>query len=276
MGLGKMIYKEFKFPSNPRTSSFECDRSYVKHKYPEFSGNELEDFGPNAIIITGSGEFFGENAYSHWDSLLEEFNKGGVGRVYHPIFKTITRGLMVRLKSNIEPRPNYIDYTFEIIADSDPTKKKISNSDAVVEIMSKSNKSLSDIKVGDIVNFTGNRHYISSYAGASSSNCKPGMAKVTNINKSGAYPYHLVRVNGGGSTVYGWVGIDSIGGVVDVKKSSSNSIVHTVVSGEYLSGICAHYSKKYNVSIKWKDVAMHNKLKNPDTIYPGQKITIIW
>lgn len=57
---------------------------------------------------------------------------------------------------------------------------------------------------GDIVDFTGTKHYSSSNA-TSPSECKPGVAKVTSWAKNGKHKYHLVRVSGGGSTVYGWV-----------------------------------------------------------------------
>lgn len=61
-------------------------------------------------------------------------------------------------------------------------------------------------KVGDIVNFTGNRHYTSANA-SSGPSCKGGKAKITQIYQLGKskHPYHLVAVSGGGSTVYGWV-----------------------------------------------------------------------
>lgn len=61
-------------------------------------------------------------------------------------------------------------------------------------------------KVGNIVNFTGNRHYTSANA-TSGSSCKGGKAKITQIYKVGKsrHPYHLVAVTGGGSNVYGWV-----------------------------------------------------------------------
>lgn len=62
-------------------------------------------------------------------------------------------------------------------------------------------------KKGDIVNFTGNKHYASANA-ANGPSCKPGKAKITadpyQLGKS-KHPYHLVAVKGGGSTVYGWV-----------------------------------------------------------------------
>lgn len=60
--------------------------------------------------------------------------------------------------------------------------------------------------VGDIVNFSGSRHYASANA-AKGSACTGGRAKITQIYKPGKskHPYHLVRVSGSGSTVYGWV-----------------------------------------------------------------------
>lgn len=61
-------------------------------------------------------------------------------------------------------------------------------------------------KVGDIVNFTGNRHYTSANA-TSGPSCKAGKAKITQIYQVGKskHPYHLVAVTSGGSNVYGWV-----------------------------------------------------------------------
>ena len=61
-------------------------------------------------------------------------------------------------------------------------------------------------KVGDIVNYNGNKHYANANA-ANGSSCKGGKAKITNIYQLGKskHPYHLVRVSGKGATVYGWV-----------------------------------------------------------------------
>lgn len=61
-------------------------------------------------------------------------------------------------------------------------------------------------KVGDIVNYNGNKHYANANA-ANGSSCKGGLAKITNIYQLGKskHPYHLVRVSGKGATVYGWV-----------------------------------------------------------------------
>ena len=72
-----------------------------------------------------------------------------------------------------------------------------------------------DIKIGDVVEFTGTKHYVSSTAKTASS-CKPGKATITAIAAGKAHPYHLKAV-GGGSTVYGWVN------AADVSTSSAGT-----------------------------------------------------
>lgn len=60
--------------------------------------------------------------------------------------------------------------------------------------------------VGDTVNYNGTTHYVSANA-TNASKCKGGKAKITAIYQLGKskHPYHLIRVNGSGATVYGWV-----------------------------------------------------------------------
>ena len=58
------------------------------------------------------------------------------------------------------------------------------------------------LQVGDVVDFRGTRHYVSSDA-VKGSACRPGLAKVTAVARGAKHPYHLVGVTGG--TVYGWV-----------------------------------------------------------------------
>ena len=69
--------------------------------------------------------------------------------------------------------------------------------------------------VGDVVRFTGNRHYTNANA-SSGPACKPGTAKVTAIAKGTKHPYRLIKQSGGGSTVYGWVD------AADVQKVSGD------------------------------------------------------
>lgn len=70
--------------------------------------------------------------------------------------------------------------------------------------ISKNKKSTSSSpKVGDVVNYNGGKHYVSS----TGTKCFPavaGKAKITKINSSGKHPYHLIHINSQ-SNVYGWV-----------------------------------------------------------------------
>ena len=79
---------------------------------------------------------------------------------------------------------------------------------------------IGDLKVGDIVNFTGSVHYANANA-TSGPACKAGKAKVTAIYKTGKHPIHLVAVSGGGSTVYGWVNTADISGKVEAQSSAA-------------------------------------------------------
>lgn len=62
-----------------------------------------------------------------------------------------------------------------------------------------------DYKQGDIVQFHGGKHYVSSTASSpASTNLKEGPAKITYTANGAAHPWHLVHTDGQ-TTVYGWV-----------------------------------------------------------------------
>lgn len=65
-----------------------------------------------------------------------------------------------------------------------------------------------EIKVGDIVQYSGTVHYTSSYASAKKRACKGGTARVIAISK-GPHPY-LLKHTGKGCTVYGWVDANKV------------------------------------------------------------------
>lgn len=78
----------------------------------------------------------------------------------------------------------------------------------------------SDLKYdeNDIVDFTGKVHYANANA-ASGSACKAGVARVSKTAKGTKHPYHLIKVSGGGSTVYGWVDEADIKGLHEDKTT---------------------------------------------------------
>lgn len=119
-----------------------------------------------------------------------------------------------------------------------------------------------DLKVGDIVEFTGDTHYTNSNA-ATGVKCKPGKAKVTVIAKGAKHPYHLVKEAGGGSTVYGWVDAADI-------ATGGGEEVYTVVAGDTLWGIA---QKKLGSGARWQEISKLNGLTST-TIVVGQKLKI--
>ncbi len=120
-------------------------------------------------------------------------------------------------------------------------------------------------KVGDIVAFTGAKHYTSANA-ASGLACKPGKAKITQVYQVGKskHPYHIVAVSGGGSTVYGWVDAADIGGAADGERT------HTVVRGDTLWALANTYLGNGN---RYKEIKTLNGLTS-DIIKIGQVLKI--
>lgn len=119
-------------------------------------------------------------------------------------------------------------------------------------------------KTGDVVNFTGSRHYASANA-ATGPACKPGKAKITRIYRVGKskHPYHLIAIPGGASNVYGWVDAADINGTA---SASGNNRTYTVKRGDCLWDIAA---KKLGDGNRYPEIKRLNGLTS-DTIYTGQ------
>lgn len=105
--------------------------------------------------------------------------------------------------------------------------------------------------VGDVVIFTGTKHYVSSNS-SNGRTCKPGKARVTAVASKGKHPVHLVAVTGGGSNVYGWVDTACItrntAALAVGTKVKVNAGAKTYTGGRLMSFV---YKNTYNViSIK--------------------------
>lgn len=83
---------------------------------------------------------------------------------------------------------------------------------------------------GDVVMFTGSRHYISANTGTGHS-CKPGKAKITNVKPEARHPYHLIKIAGGGSTVYGWVDAEDVAELDPVQSDSDAAFLPELRNG---------------------------------------------
>ena len=115
-------------------------------------------------------------------------------------------------------------------------------------------------KVGDIVDFTGNLHYVHASA-LTGITCKPGKVLITAIHKPGFHQYHVKAVVGGGSTAYGWVNAQDISSARN--QIGSESTAKNVRVGDVVNFTgTTHYATAY--------------AKNGPSCSPGKvKVTMI-
>lgn len=127
---------------------------------------------------------------------------------------------------------------------------------------------IKEIKTGDIVIFTGCRHYASAGAAAGPA-CRPGIAKVTRIYRPGKakHPYHLAAVSGGGSNVYGWVDAADI---AKTARGHEPAAVYTVKRGDCLWSIAA---RQLGRGSRWTEIKAINGLTSI-FIHTGQKLKL--
>lgn len=100
--------------------------------------------------------------------------------------------------------------------------------------------------VGTEVNFTGTKHYTSSYKTATGKNCKAGKAKITAVSAGNAHPYHCVAITGKGSTVYGWVDATDVSTVKDQTIGKGDK-VKVLKATTYTGGAFKTYYDVYDV-----------------------------
>ena len=99
-------------------------------------------------------------------------------------------------------------YVKGIQHDADTMSMTMNIEAAEKKSVSKNKKSMSvSYKVGDVVDFKGGTHYVSS-TGSKGYSAKAGKAKITKKNESGKHPYHLIHTDSK-SNVYGWVNEDT-------------------------------------------------------------------
>lgn len=128
MKLKAMKYKTFTWPNNPTVYNQDFTKNLVEHKYPGLNGARFEDLGSEPKTISGSGEFFGKNAYNNFKKLNNLFNEKTLGKLYHPKWGTINARL-TKLSSKEEPTPQYVAYDFEFVEEK--------NIDIIIKIVKK-------------------------------------------------------------------------------------------------------------------------------------------
>lgn len=105
--MDKLKYKTFTWPNNPAHCHVEASREpRYNPETKAFSG-----LGPVCRTITGSGAFFGVNAYTQFKALAVLLGESTAGTLNHPIWGSCT-AFFTELTLEQEPREGYVAYTF--------------------------------------------------------------------------------------------------------------------------------------------------------------------
>lgn len=102
------------------------------------------------------------------------------------------------------------------------------------------------LTVGTEVDFTGSRHYTSSYPSAVGKTCKSGRATITAVSPGSAHPYHVIAVSGKGSTVHGWVDAKDISAIVTLPIQKGDK-VKVLKATTYTGGTFKTWYDTYDV-----------------------------
>lgn len=108
--MDKLVYRGFVWPHNPHTYKEEYIRE--PQYYKEDGITYYDSMGPMRRIITGSGVFFGEDAFQQFEALADLFAEGEAGDLLHPVWGR-RYCYLTRLQLTQEPRDNYVSYSFE-------------------------------------------------------------------------------------------------------------------------------------------------------------------
>ena len=109
--MDKLVFKTFNWPVNPEKYHEDLQRDALYAKTDDgdtvFSG-----MGPAKRVITGSGAFFGSDAYTNYSKLAALFTTGGVGTLTHPVCGARTV-YFTKLQMTQSPKADYVAYSFE-------------------------------------------------------------------------------------------------------------------------------------------------------------------
>lgn len=108
--MEKMSFKTFVWPQNPHTYHEETTREAVYEKDEE-GEDVFQGMGLMKRTITGSGAFFGEEAFSQYQKLEKLFEETTPGDLEHPVWG-IRYCYFTGLELTQEPKENYVSYRF--------------------------------------------------------------------------------------------------------------------------------------------------------------------
>ncbi len=113
MSATKLRFKGFEFDYNPRTFTIKHNRNVIEFLSP-LSGSLVQDLGEHACVVTGEGEFFGENAMTQYEKLYRILSVSASGLLHIPNYKPFYATL-TSLSITAKPMPNVLQYKFRFI-----------------------------------------------------------------------------------------------------------------------------------------------------------------
>lgn len=275
-----MAYKTFTWRNNPSKCNWSCDRTVIRHKYPQLNVSDIEDFDPDGAIITGEGEFFGPYAYNEWRELVAIFNDHGPGEFFHPVYTDVKQAILKKLEAKLEPRDNYVSYSFEFWQYSEPEITIIDLSD----IASSTNTSTVQPSATQV-----SHTYGILKIGSTGPYVKELQEKLMADgielpygadSKYGSYTEAAVRVyqSKHGLQVDGDAGPDTLSSIGvayytddNGSPASSSTSTYVVKSGDTLWGIA---KSLLGDGSRYTEIARASNIKNPNIISVGQVLTI--
>ncbi|MBQ5398813.1 MAG: hypothetical protein IIU14_05165 [Ruminococcus sp.] len=115
MRLSKIRFKGEAFEHNPETLRV-TDKANVKEDNLLFDEPQIRRTGRKCRVISGKGQFAGENCIFKYTQLLRLYYKGGSGILSLPDIKPFF-AYFTRLELSCDPTPELVEYYFEFVED---------------------------------------------------------------------------------------------------------------------------------------------------------------
>jgi len=273
--MPKMQYKDYKFPHNPHNCSYSCQKNHGVHEYLQLVGASVEDLGRKPKSVTITGEFFGPRAYLDWRELEKVFEEEGAGTFFHPIYE-IKNALMIDLKSNLEPREDYVSYTCVFTEDFPPQEVAALIVQVTDEVIPTSSSGTSSGKqLGTLRNGNSGDYVIelqNKLVGEDIQLPKFGVdglfgSETESAVRSYQKKYSLSVDGIAGPETLGHMGIEYYGGAGTFGKTKAKK-TYTVKLGDTILHI------QNRTRVYWKDLCTINKLKSPYDIHEGDVLLL--
>lgn len=110
---GKMSFGDFVFPVNPGMIKISHKRTAAVQKVPN-ENDIVCDMGIGGRVITGEGEFFGDDCEEQFGKLKKIFEKGGAGILYIPSQEPIF-AIFKELEFRADDIEGVIKYSFVFV-----------------------------------------------------------------------------------------------------------------------------------------------------------------